>query len=202
MNNALTYLLEKYPDKKWKCCWKKVSLKYIIEHKDKNWDWYTISRNIDITVKDILDNLDLPWSWYSLSENPNISIKDVISSLDNPLCRWHFPSLALNPNMTIKDISFFQKKYHFTKWDEWSWVNLSKNPNISIEDIQKHPEFPWSWNGISQNPNITLEFIEKNEYFIDFEVLTFNKLTRINQHMLLKHLKLPEDISKYIQNFV
>ena len=38
---------------------------------DKDWCWYWISWNPNLTMKDILDNPDKDWDWYYLSSNPS-----------------------------------------------------------------------------------------------------------------------------------
>ena len=52
--NILEYLIEKYPN--------------------KQWDWYYISRNPNITME-IIDKYPYkPWNWYGISKNPNITL--------------------------------------------------------------------------------------------------------------------------------
>ncbi len=57
-DNTLISLLEKYPAK-------------------QSWNWFSISRNPNITMEFIEKHLDKPWDWYGISCNPNITIKDI-----------------------------------------------------------------------------------------------------------------------------
>ena len=41
---------------------------------DKEWDWYFISSNPNITMEVIINNLDKPWNWGEISSNPNLTM--------------------------------------------------------------------------------------------------------------------------------
>ena len=68
----ITYLINKYPD--------------------KQWDWYQLSRNPNITIQDILSRPDKQWDWACLSRYANITIKDVLNNPDKPW-NWSFYQL-------------------------------------------------------------------------------------------------------------
>ena len=58
--------------------WKKIENEY----PNKSWNWYSISRNLGITMKDINGHPDKPWGWDSISMNPNITMKDILNNPD------------------------------------------------------------------------------------------------------------------------
>ena len=68
--------------------------KLILDNPDKNWDWYAIGKNPNITMKIILDNPDKNWNWDAISENPNVLMKDI---LNNPDKKWGWISISNNP---------------------------------------------------------------------------------------------------------
>jgi hypothetical protein len=59
--NTLIYLLKKHPD--------------------KNWSWYCISRNPNITMDIIEKHPEKPWNWYSISQNSNITMEFIETHL-------------------------------------------------------------------------------------------------------------------------
>ena len=75
-NNPLINLIKKYPD--------------------KEWNWYYISANPNITWKDIKENPSKPWDCECISSNPNIT--------------WN--TIKNNPNYPLEKIWFFQSKYN------------------------------------------------------------------------------------------
>ena len=58
----ITYLLKKYPD--------------------KQWNWFNLSSNKNITMSDVLNNPDKPWDWSRLSENKNITIEFIEKNIN------------------------------------------------------------------------------------------------------------------------
>ena len=84
---------------------------YILDNPDKDWDWYYISSNPNITMKDILDIPDKPWDWYwnwgeAISFNPNITM-DIIGYYSRHL-NWE--GIAQN-EFTKEKEQFIEKKY-------------------------------------------------------------------------------------------
>ena len=68
MKNPLIYLLEKYPD--------------------KDWSWFRLSKNPNVTMDFVNSHPDKPWSWYGLSWNPNVTMDYVDSHPDKPWSWW------------------------------------------------------------------------------------------------------------------
>ena len=65
--NPLWYLLEKYPE--------------------KDWDWYKISGNPNITMEYIETHPEKPWLWWRISRNPNITM-EFIEKYPEKLWDW------------------------------------------------------------------------------------------------------------------
>ena len=40
--------------------------KFILNNRNKDWDWFHISENSNITIKTILDNPYEKWNWYGI----------------------------------------------------------------------------------------------------------------------------------------
>lgn len=101
---------------------------------DKEWDWYHISKNPNITWKFIQENPTLPWKWQSISQNPSITFEiieeDISHCTDNGV--------------------------------DWNWYNITRNPNITWEIIQSNPNKKWVINAFPLNPNITWETYRDN----------------------------------------
>jgi hypothetical protein len=91
---------------------------FVLKNLDKNWDWYWLSTNPNITWDIVKANLDKPWDWYGLSTNPNITWDIVISNPDKP---WNWRGLSSNPNITMDIIEANPDK-------PWNWYGLSNNP--------------------------------------------------------------------------
>ena len=108
MSLDITYLIEKYPDKRW--------------------NWYELSANPNITMSYIINNPDKPWDWCCLSLNPNMTMSDVLNNPDKP---WYWPHLSVNKNITMSDVINNPNK-------PWSLSHLSKNPNITISFIEQN----------------------------------------------------------------
>ena len=94
--NTLTYLLEKYPN--------------------KDWNWYRISSNPNITMDIIEKYPDKPWSWYYISKNPNITMDIIENNPDKP---WDWDGISQNPNITMEIIEKYINKINF----EWLSAN-------------------------------------------------------------------------------
>ena len=73
MENTLVKLLEKFPN--------------------KDWEWYHLSKNPNITFQYVLENSDKDWDWDGLSCNPNITFQYV---LNHPNEHWNWQNLSSN----------------------------------------------------------------------------------------------------------
>ena len=84
--------------KQLKIDWSFHWIQYILEHPEKNWNYYILSFNPNVTWKVIQKHPELFTSWFFISQNPNITW-DII--LENPEKPWNYSALSLNPNITI-----------------------------------------------------------------------------------------------------
>lgn len=143
-----------------------------------DWDWYGLSKNINITWEIIKSNPHLPWNWYGVSCNPNIDDNIILQNHD------------LTEFGTVNDNGIFTKpswdwKYlsRILKWSTikslsnicWDWLNVSKNTNITWEIVNQNDNtgytgknfentnrIPWDWTHLSYNKNITWNEIRSN----------------------------------------
>ena len=90
--NTLTYLLEKYPE--------------------KPWEWYSISRNPNITMEIIEKHPEKPWDWYWISQNPNITMEIIETYPEKP---WNWRGISQNPNITMEIIEKYIDKIKFQR---------------------------------------------------------------------------------------
>lgn len=118
---------------------------------NSEWDWESISENINISWEFIQENQHLPWDWECVPSNPNVSL-DIIMS--DKRIKEKFYGLSGNRNLTI-DIVLLHPSA------EWDWASITENPAMTMEIIEKHPELPWDNWRISFNPNITWDFMQK-----------------------------------------
>jgi YD repeat-containing protein len=81
------------------------------------WKWdalsYKSSKLPSITVDVLVQHKDLEWGWDSLSENPNITMDDIIRTLPHNL-PWDWKSLSLHKQFTIEQLVEFQDQIDWT----------------------------------------------------------------------------------------
>ena len=75
---------------------------FILDHPEKNWYWFYLSFNPNITWEIIQAHPEKPWDWRYLSANPNITW-EIIQA--NPHIQWDWYWLSRNP----------MQKYEFPK---------------------------------------------------------------------------------------
>jgi len=106
---------------------------------DKNWEWWFISGNPNLTWEYIRDN-SRKLHWSPISRNECITW-DIIRN--NPDGNWVWSDVSTNPNITI-DILENNPDY------PWNWTSLSSsNPNIDWNTAKEHPYHPWKWDELS-----------------------------------------------------
>ena len=114
--------LRKWQDRWWK---------FIIDHPDRDWNWFNISRNPNITMQDILDNPTKPWDWFAISNNPTITM-DFIN--DNPDKDWNW--YAISRHIFLKDKEEFVIKMYREHLAailiQNAYKNALVNPNCKI----------------------------------------------------------------------
>jgi hypothetical protein len=68
------------------------NFEFIKANLDKNWYWFSISKNAGIIWEIIQTNPNLPWDWDGVSQNPNIT-PDIVAA--NPDKSWNWFWLVL-----------------------------------------------------------------------------------------------------------
>ena len=61
-----------------------LTIDFIKDNMDKNWNWSVLSHNICITYSFIKDNLDKPWDWIAISKNPIITMEIIKNNINDP----------------------------------------------------------------------------------------------------------------------
>ena len=122
--------------------WSATYFQVILDNPDKDWDWYELSKNPNITWEIVQQHPDKPWNWSALSRNPRVTTWEFVQkNPDNP---WDWYELSSNPNITWEIIQQHPDK-------PWNWYYLSCNPNITWEFVQQNPDKPWNWHNLSCN---------------------------------------------------
>jgi len=143
---------------------------FVLDNKDKKWQWYFLSKNPNISLKFIIDHPELPWNWAGVSKNTNLNVNTIIT---HPNLKWNFQQLQFNNNLTFKDIKKLQKYFDF----EIDYNSLSSNKKITENDLyNENLNENFSYCSLMiENKNISLNFyIEKYEMgLIDNEFFKF-----------------------------
>ena len=149
-----------------------VTKEFIIENKNKDWDFLGVSRNKNISIDFIIQysRNELQFTedelYDCLSYNPNINIEYVKENIYKP---WDWSELSKNKGITIRDI--IDNNSEDFKWD---WNFVCKNPNFQMRHLKIYRDTHWSLNHLSGNPNSDLKTILNNKDTIDFEELSNN----------------------------
>ena len=158
--------------------WNKQYMKYILDNKDKPWNYICLSWNPNITFEIVKDNPDKPWDYECLSGNPNITWEIVKA---NPDKKWSYHWLSNNPSITWEIVQANPDK-------PWAYSFLSNNPNITWEIFQDNPDIPWNYNRLSENT-----MFKSKEAFIKKEVeLIYDFSYRCAITKVIRYLMHPE----------
>ena len=71
--------------------WHERWWQFILDNPDKDWDWYYISENPNITMEFINDHPEKPWDWNDISMNPSITMEDINYHPEKPR-NWDYIS--------------------------------------------------------------------------------------------------------------
>ena len=97
-----------------------ITMRNVLDHPDKTWDWYWLSSNPNITMRDVLDHPDKPWDWSGLSRKPNLTMCEVLKHPDKP---WNWYLLSNKDNITMRDVMDHPDK-------PWYIERLAANPSV------------------------------------------------------------------------
>ena len=106
-----------------------ITLDFIKENLDKNWDWSLITQHDNITLKDIKDNPELPWVYENIDKNINITYEDILENPDILWTSWNI--IIRNPN--IFKISEKTIRQYFAVKRIWRyWFRAITNPEYTL----------------------------------------------------------------------
>lgn len=145
----------------------RINIKIIEENDDLPWDIEGISNNPTITISYILNNLDKNFNWFNVSKNKGITIEDVDN---NPDLKWDWRAISYGKKYTIDFIRKYKNKLDFyfissnasIKMSDvvnnpdlpWNYSQISFNSNVTHDFVLKHPDWNWDGNLLAQNKNI------------------------------------------------
>ena len=191
-------VIQKYKDKPWN--WKSLAnhenfnFGWVKATMDKPWNWTQLS--LRVTMKDVLENRNRKWRWRELTVNKNITFDDII---ENPTLPWHFHEIGLYnlEQVDIKFLKFFRNKFNMDDWSAHtynaSWTIIKNNldlpwdtsairfhkGDICTQDdinilvimddvdwdrlsivvpfslIKANRKLPWVWRNVSKNSTLT-----------------------------------------------
>lgn len=140
-----------------------ITLQYILNNKDKNWNWVYLSQNPGIKLEDIEENLNLSWQWCSVGGNPNITIKFILNHLDKFKDRT--ANLGGTSLITLEDIQNYPELF-------WNKEIISQNPNLTLEYFLNNRNAKWNYESIGRNSSIIdLKNVTLNKQLFDLEII-------------------------------
>jgi len=78
---------------------------------ERHWNWYSLSKNPQVTWDIVQANPDKQWDWGCLSRNPNITWDIVQANPDKP---WDWRWLSRNPNVLRYPLAEMERTaWHF-----------------------------------------------------------------------------------------
>lgn len=89
------------------------------------WNYFSVSKNINITWKLVCDNPQIPWDYRGLSMNKNITWEIIRINSDKP---WDYFYVSKNPNITW-EIACKNVNY------PWDYPNLISGKIMKINGI-------------------------------------------------------------------
>ena len=120
---------------------KNTLTKLLSEFPDKEWYWYLLSENPNITWDIINDNPDKLWNRWGISRNPNITFSIIQSNPDKP---WDWYNLSLNK---FENDPYFTSVHYFTSNSYKKKITNVFHNTIHEELISKacHPIRVLNW---------------------------------------------------------
>lgn len=142
---------------------------------DKDWNWSTLSCNLNLTKEYFLNHQDKNWMRTGLMINHAFNLTWLKEHL-NPLTEKELKLyIKLNKNVSWDEIKEESNK-------EWFWNKLTKNSWVHWDLIKDHLEnADWrylsqnstidlnavldkvNWDYLSFNPNLDFDFVEKHD---------------------------------------
>ena len=76
-----------------------VTMNFIKEYPNKDWNLKLISRNYNITMNDIESHPEYPWNYKDISFNPNLTEEFINKHLNED---WNCSAISENSNITFE----------------------------------------------------------------------------------------------------
>ena len=143
--NHLMRLLKTFSDKNWNWFWvsenPNITWDYVQKHPNIPWNYSGLSRNKNITWDIVQNNPDKQWNYYWLSTNLTITW-NIINKYDNIDDIWDYYALSLNPNITCEQM------LETNNTIGWTW---GYNKNVTYDFVVNHPELNWCFHMLAEN---------------------------------------------------
>ena len=189
--NLTMKFIEQYLDKDWD--WislsyhKNITLDFILKHKDKDWSFSNVCYNPNITFEQIISHPELNWDWSNISSQSYITLKHIKENFQLP---WDWKRVTYNKNITIEIILHDLITIHQINYSEFDWNEINTNKIITSNIIKQYPHLPWNWSFISNNQYISWELLKEfpNEYWKYSDIFSnnFNYQVRLNDFFIWK----------------
>jgi hypothetical protein len=168
-----------------------ITIEFVDNHINKDWSWYQLGKNKNITFDMVIARPNYPWIYTGLSYNPNITIEFIDSHLDK---NWNWDVLSQHPNITLQMIR--QRPTY-----PWTNTGICANPNVTLDMLNDLadiiPEI--CYYGLSGNPNLTLEYVINNiEKSWCWHQLSIH---RFDSHITKLQVQYNHELHKYTKTF-
>jgi len=202
-----------------------ITWEIIQANNDKQWCWYNMCSNPNMSIDCVLANPELPlWNWTALSVHTNVTL-DIIKAnpevpwnwqwiskhtsitwdvvLANPELPWSGQTLYMNSNLTwdLVQVHIIETNVHYPRHDvKWNWYCFCLFGKVTDINRNLHPNpvLPWDWESLSYNDNITWDIVQAHpDEPWDWSALSKNKC--VTWEIVQKHPEKPwywRDISQ------
>jgi hypothetical protein len=112
-----------------------ISFEFIKKHSNKNWNWLLISKRV--TFNQIINNLQFKWSWLEITKNPNITLELIFN---NPHLPWVYHAICENPNLTMQNINTMMNSPKYKEFLDVELICSNEfiyNPVVCKHSIEK-----------------------------------------------------------------
>ena len=157
----ILYIYKNYADKfklinvDWhKFYYKDLSLDFIVNFQDKDWDFKYLSRHNNFDFKWVEELPDKNWDFKYLSRHNKLTV-NILSKMKGGCIDWN--ELSHNNNITVEWLIKFPNGGS----KNWNWDILSKHKNLTLEWLEILPDKNWNYNILSKHINCNIDWLEK-----------------------------------------
>lgn len=167
------------------------SFNFIFLHKDKPWNWKSLSNRQDLSWSIIKKNLEIDWDWSILSKNVSLKFTGqiLVDFFEKPL-DW----LEISKR---KEIDFNEEIITKLLDQPFDWSLLSNNKSlIQDEAVLTAIKSKWNvldWSALSQNlldDQLSIQFLNRYKFFLDWSIVNEKLASNIKE----KHLEFFWDV--------